>query len=60
MFAISQPLNPCVAVMRAPPPTAITRLSPMKEDRIRTNKNSPQLASIFTSKVDKIRLLDSN
>ena len=38
-------------------PTAIHRLSPIKQDRILSNKNSqPQIAHILEEKSDKIRL----
>jgi len=57
MFAISQPLVPCAAAVVMPLPPAITRLSPIEQDRILSNKNSyPQIATISGSKVDKIRL----
>ena len=57
MFAISQPLAPCVAVVLPLPPVAIDRLSPMEQDKILSNKNGyPQIATIPESKVDKIRL----
>ena len=58
VFATSQPLSPCVAVVLPLPPPAIHRLSPMEESRIRTNKNFPQIAWIIESKMDKMVLTD--
>ena len=59
MFAISQPLVPCVAVVLPLAPPAIDRLSPMEESRIRANKNYPQIAATPASKVDKVVLTNS-
>lgn len=56
MFAISQPLSPCVAVGIAPPPTAINRLVFIKQSTSIANKNNPQIASIAQPKIDKIKL----
>jgi hypothetical protein len=57
MVAISQPLVPCAAAVMMPLPPAITRLSPIEQDRILRNKNSyHQIATIPESKVDKITL----
>jgi hypothetical protein len=58
VFATSQPLSPCVAVVLPLPPPAIHRLSPMEESKIRTNKNFPQIAWIIESKIDKMVLTD--
>ena len=56
MFAISQPLSPCVPVMITPIPTAINRLSSLEKSTSIANKNYPQIASIAQPKVDKIKL----
>lgn len=58
IFATSQPLSPCVAVVLPLAPPAIHRLSPMEESRIRINKNFPQIAPIIESKIDKMVLTD--
>ena len=57
VFQLSQPLVPyATAVMLALPP-AMERLSPFKQDKILSNKNSsPRIAHILEEKVDKIRL----
>jgi len=56
MFEITQPLIPCVTVMTPLPPIAIYRLANMEEKKIFTSQNYPQIASVASSKVDKIRL----
>jgi len=57
MFMISKPLAPCAAAVMMPLPPAINRLSPIKQNRILSNKNSyPQIASIPATKVDKVVL----
>ena len=58
VFQLGQPLVRCAAAVIVPlPPTAVHRLSPIKQDRIIKNKNGhPQIATISVSKVNKIRL----
>jgi hypothetical protein len=59
LFNLGQPLAPYAAAVVIPlPPTPIHRLySTWNEgNKISTNKNYPQLASIPPTKVDKIRL----
>lgn len=60
VFATSQPLSPCIAVVLPLAPPVIHRLSPMEESRIRINKNFPQIAPIIESKIDKMVLEDLN
>ena len=60
IFTIIQPLVPCAtAVLMSLPSIAIHRLSPIKEITIRTNKNHAQIATIPTSKIDKIKLTNN-
>jgi hypothetical protein len=58
MFAISQPLAPCGAVVMPLPTTTINKLYHSEESEIRINKNYPQIAPIPASKVDKMVLTD--
>jgi hypothetical protein len=58
MFAISQPLAPCAAVILPLPSTAIHRLSAIEESRTSTNTRCPEIATVIESKVDKMVLTD--
>jgi hypothetical protein len=56
MFAIGKPLARCAAVVMSVPPQSIHRLSSIEESRTIINTRCFQIASIPSSKVDKIRL----
>jgi hypothetical protein len=58
MFAISQILAPCAAVVLPLPPTSNYRLSSIEESRTSTNTRCPEIAPVIESKVDKMVLTD--